>query len=94
MRATGKGNYIYGVGADADAPAVAPATLESIQTQTSEIIERQKTDEASRRWATIFAVAGALFAAIKLGVIAIPHLRRRARSHPESLATNPGRKKR
>lgn len=88
-----KGNYITARAGLAD--EAAPATLESVQAQTSEILARQKADATSRRWATIFAVAGALFAAIKLGVIAIPHLRRRAHAHAGSLAvSNPRRRRR
>ena len=53
-----------------------PATLELLARRTSEIIRLQHEDAARRRWTLIIAGASALFAAVKLGVIVLPHIRR------------------
>lgn len=68
--------YIRSTGDDQIPPA--PVTLDSIARQAAEIIERQKAAETTRTWSMIIAGASALFAAVKLGIIAMPHLRRRS----------------
>ncbi len=85
------GDYIRDLGDDPP-----PATLESISKQTAEIIERQKEAENARKWSVIIAAASALFAAVKLGIIAIPHLRRRRGHQVGELApvSNPRRRRR
>jgi hypothetical protein len=65
--------YILDLGED---PAP-PATLELIAKHTAEIIRRQEEEESRRKWTLLFTIGGALFAGVRLGVIAIPHLRRR-----------------
>lgn len=58
-----------------------------------EIIERQKAEESRRKWTLLFTIGGALFAFVRLGIIAIPHIRRRAAA-AGSLAPNPRRRRR
>lgn len=68
-------------GAD-DAPV--PITLEILGARTAEILQRQKDEEDRRKWTLLFTIGGALFAAVRLGIIAIPHLRKRHRSRRRS----------
>lgn len=62
----------------ADATETDAAILSRIDTRTSEVIERQKAEESRRKWTLAITLGGALFAFVRLGIIAIPHLRRRA----------------
>lgn len=78
----------YQLGADPETDA---ALLSRIDTRTSEIIERQKAEESRRKWTLAITLGGALFAFVRLGIIAIPHLRRRVAATP---APNPRRRRR
>ena len=49
----------------------------TLEQRTAEIIRRQKQEESRRRWTMLFAVAGGLFAAIRLGIIVFPKVRKR-----------------
>jgi cyclopropane fatty-acyl-phospholipid synthase-like methyltransferase len=50
---------------------------EKIEAHVDEIIARQKTEESRRRWTLLFAVVGGVFAAVRLGVIAFPLMKKR-----------------
>jgi hypothetical protein len=65
-------SYHRSLGADIAAP---PVTLEMLAQQHAEIIQRQKDDESRRKWTLLIGAAGALFAAVKLGIVAFPHIR-------------------
>jgi len=47
--------------------------------RTADIIRRQKEEESRRKWTLALTIGGLFFAAARLGIIAIPHLRRRAK---------------
>jgi hypothetical protein len=49
----------------------------TLEQRTAEIIRRQKEEESRRRWTMLFAVAGGLFAAIKLGIVVFPTIKKR-----------------
>jgi hypothetical protein len=51
-------------------------TQDDVIVKLDEIITRQKADASNRKIALYIAAASAVFAAAKLGVIAIPHIRR------------------
>ena len=75
------------LGTDATiAPTPAPGgnVLTRLEAQ-QELILRELSEAAKHReYATIFGVAGAIFAAIRLGIVALPELRKRssARANP------------
>lgn len=46
-------------------------------TLNEEIIRRQKEEESRRRWTILLGLGGAVLAAIKLGVVVIPTIRKR-----------------
>ena len=73
--------YLRHLGADETTGSpVALEVLQRIDSRTQALVAGQAAAERRWRWQTIAAVAGALFAAVRLGVIAIPHVRaRRAR---------------
>ena len=50
---------------------------EKILAQTSEIIRRQKEEESRRRWALLLGGLGAVFAAVRLGLIVFPNAKKR-----------------
>jgi hypothetical protein len=66
-----------------------PMTLEIIGARTAEILQRQKDEDESRKWAFFVTLGGALFAAVRLGIIAIPKLRSRV----GGFAQNPARRR-
>lgn len=66
------------MGDDITTPTVADPIAE-IRAMTAEILKRQKEEEHARKLALIVAGASALFAAAKLGIIAIPLIRSRVR---------------
>jgi hypothetical protein len=59
------------------APVQAPDVLTVLDDRTKEILRRLDEDAKNRRFALIIAGASALFAALKLGIIAFPALRSR-----------------
>lgn len=79
-------NYI-GTGADGD-----PVAADPVMARLDQIIKRLKEEESRRRWTLLFTIGGALFAAVRLGIVTLPHIRR-LRSHGE-LASNPRRRRR
>lgn len=64
------------LGADETAPET--DVLTRIDERTAQIVQWQKDEDTRRKWTMLFTVGGALFAAVRLGIIAIPHLRRRS----------------
>ena len=82
----------YELGQDSEPQA---AILSRIDSRTLEIIERQKAEESRRKWTLAITLGGALFAFVRLGIIAVPALRRRraAASQPEAIASNPRRRR-
>lgn len=50
---------------------------QAMRAQVDEVLERQKEEERNRKLALIVGGLGALFAAARLGVVAIPLIRRR-----------------
>lgn len=77
------GQYVFGVGETSD------EILARIDLRIADILAKQKAEEESGRWRMYLAIAGALFAAAKLGVIAIPHIQRLRAQHK-----NPARRRR
>lgn len=49
----------------------------ALVTNVDRIIKQQKKDERARQITVAFAAAGALFAAVRLGIIWAPKMRRR-----------------
>lgn len=43
---------------------------------TADILKRQKDEEERRKWTVVFGAVGAVFAAIKLGILVIPKIRK------------------
>ena len=43
----------------------------------AEILKRQKDEESRRRWTILLTAGGALFAALRLGIIALPLVKKR-----------------
>jgi hypothetical protein len=57
-----------------------PEQEKQLLDSTAAIAAAQKADAEKRRWYVIFGAAGALFAAARLGIVAIPFIKeRRAR---------------
>ncbi len=82
----------YHLGDDASAPA--PVTLESLQAQLDTIVQFQQDDARRRKWTLVIGIAGALFAAVKLGIIAAPHIRKRKLGElAPAIAKNPSRRR-
>lgn len=67
-----------GFGDDIEKPTVADP-IDEIRATTLEILKRQKAESESRKIGWIIAGASALFAAAKLGLVAIPLIRSRIR---------------
>lgn len=71
------------VGADPAAPETDSAVIARIDQRTAAIAQQQVDDAQNRKISLIIGGAAALFAAIKLGIIAVPHIRRHlAESNP------------
>jgi hypothetical protein len=69
-------------------------TLEVIGARTQQILEWQRAEDRRRMWGLVFTIGGALFAAVKLGVIVVPRLRRRQRAHAlGELAASPAQRR-
>lgn len=60
----------YQLGDDQDPIAI-------VQAQQATLLAEFRRAERARKMATIYAIAGAVFAAFRLGILAIPHLKRR-----------------
>lgn len=54
-----------------------PAVAQSASDKLDEILRRQKEEQRARKLAQLVAIAGSLFAAVRLGIIAVPHIRKR-----------------
>jgi len=63
--------------------AASPMTLEILGMRTQQILDWQRKEDRRRMWGLIFTVGGALFAAVKLGFIVLPHIRKK----PHALGT-------
>lgn len=79
-----RGLFRGGIGDDAATPAQAPVPdavdsriLTVFEERTSEIIRRLEDQDRARKWALMIAGASALFAAVKMGIVAFPHIRSR-----------------
>lgn len=68
----------FPMGDDITTPTVTDPLAE-IRTNTIKLLALQEEEARSRRLALYVAAASALFAAAKLGIIAIPHIRSRFR---------------
>jgi hypothetical protein len=66
--ASGLSNYVL---ADDDLPG--------LHKKVDELLAKQRAEERYRKFATIAAIGGAIFAAMRLGLIAVPFFRRRRR---------------
>lgn len=84
-----RGPFRGGLGDAAASPATAaapPATdseiLTAIDLRTKAIFKQLEEDAKSRKFALMIAGASALFAAVKLGIIAFPAIRARVKSSP------------
>lgn len=67
--------YRHSIGLGADEALEAAPSIEiltKLDERTLEIIRRQKEAERRDKIATIITIAGALFAAVRLGVVTIP----------------------
>jgi hypothetical protein len=87
-------SYFRSLGAEETTGSpVAIEVLTRLDERTKLIEEGQKRAERRWKWQTVAAVAGAVFAAVRLGIIAVPHIRER-RSQVGQLAENPRRRRR
>ena len=79
-------------------PVVAADPIVRIEAATAEILERQRRDADARKLTTLVAIASALFAAVRLGIIAVPAIRRRraagATMAAPAATSNPARRRR
>lgn len=50
-----------------------------IDQRTAEMVELQKKEARDRKLAVVFTVAGALFAAARLGLVAVPFIKEKRR---------------
>lgn len=81
------GEYVRDLGDDA--PVV---TLDLLSAKANEILANQLAEKQHRRWTLAFTIGGALFAAVRLGIIAIPRFRRSRSSRTAGdLVANPRR---
>ena len=62
------------------APVVDAQYLEALNKRTQEIMKRLDDDAKARKYALMIGAASALFAAVKLGLIAFPAIRARVKS--------------
>lgn len=60
----------------ADEPAAEPdaLVLRRVDASVAKLLAAQKAEESRRKLTLIFTAAGVLFAAVKLGFIAVPHV--------------------
>ena len=92
--------YITTLGADeVEGAPIALEMLTRVDQRTKALIEGQARQERRWKWQTVVGVAGAIFAAVRLGVIAIPHVRARRAQRMGDLAAaipteNPRRRRR
>jgi hypothetical protein len=90
--------YVTAVGADeAIGSPVALEMLERLDERTKILADGQRKAEERWRWQTIIGIGSAIFAAVRLGIIAVPTIReyrgRRLGSLGES-RSNPARRRR
>lgn len=72
----------------------AAAAGDPVLVRLNEIIERQKAEESRRKWTLLFTIGGALFAFVRLGIVALPTLRARRAATASASASNPARRRR
>jgi len=74
-----RGPFVGGLGEDVPAAPSAPSSVDlaKLDERTTLILKRLEEDAKNRRIALMIAGVSALFAAVKLGVIAFPHIRSR-----------------
>lgn len=78
-----------------DGEAAGDPVTDPLIVRLDEILERQKAEESRRKWTLLFTVGGALFAFVRLGIIALPHIRRHAAgSLGAAPSLNPARRRR
>jgi hypothetical protein len=65
---------------------VALEVLDRLEMQSNQILEGQRRAERRWKWQTVAAIAGAVFAAVRLGIIAVPHVK--------AYTSNPPRRRR
>lgn len=68
--------YRRSLGADAESVAL-QTQVDKIDANTVEIIDRLKAEKRARKIATWVTIAGAVFAAVRLGIVTIPKFFRR-----------------
>jgi len=86
--------YITQLGADeTTGSTVLVERLDRIESEQREILAGQKRAETRWKWQTIAGVAGAVFAAVRLGIIAVPTIRE-YRRRPAEPVENPSRRRR
>jgi len=79
-RGTYNGIFRGGIGDDAatPAPASVPAAVDSTVLERLDVIQKAIEEQnRARKYALMIAGASALFAAVKLGIIAFPHIKSR-----------------
>lgn len=76
----------------ADDSVAGSATLDLVAQRTAALIQWTKDEDRRRKIGLLIGIGGALFAAVRLGIIVIPHIRKR-RPLGE-LASNPPRRRR
>lgn len=90
--------YIHQLSADeVDGSAVVLERLQRIEDQQALTLRMAQEEARWRKWSTIFTVAGALFAAARLGIIAVPAVRARRSATPAQAVEpvlNPRRRRR
>lgn len=69
--------YTLGEDYGASASGSAVADIQSLQRRLDELLVRQAREEQLRKWSLIIGAAAALFAAGRLGIAAIPFVRRK-----------------
>jgi hypothetical protein len=61
-------------------PVVTPDAIEVLNKRTLDILKRLDDDAKARKYALMIGAASALFAAVKLGLIAFPAIRARVKT--------------
>lgn len=91
-------SYTHALSADETTGSpVASDLLVAIDQRTQAMQKAQEDADRWRKWSTLIAAASALFAAGKLGILAIPHVKAMRQQRLGSLAgptSNPARRRR
>lgn len=76
-------------------PVSTEVMLTRLDDRTKQILEHQRKAEVRWKWQTIAGVAGAVFAAVRLGIIAVPTIKEhRDRWRTRPATPNPARRRR